>query len=101
VIIDRPDTSLSISWNAPSSLGVGSPAAISLSITGADVRQVDLYVQPPVGSSRWVGVATASTDNSWVVTWPGPTRVGQHVLSATLTTAAGTRSGGAWVVTAE
>ena len=84
----------------PASLPVGSAAVLSVS-GGGSIRQVDFYVTPPIGPSRWVGVATQPIEGSWSVAWPGPTQPGSHVLSATVTDDSGSSwVGGSWVAEA-
>jgi penicillin-binding protein 1C len=102
--------SIPFTYNRPrqSPLGVTIPptalvgASVSFSVqANSEVRQVDFYVQPPVGQTRWVGVATKSPDGSWVLVWPGPAQVGTYVIAAMVTDTSGnTNNVGAWILQA-
>ncbi len=84
----------------PANSSVGSSVTMAFE-SPEELQQVDVYVQPPVGSPRWVGVASRGGDGRWSLTWTGPTVPGTYVVSATVTSPGGASgSGGAWITQA-
>ena len=102
IIVARGSSVLTTTWDVPSSPALGHPTIINISLSGLDINQIDFYVQPPIGASRWVGVATANNNNVWSLAWGGPTQRGQHLINITITTVDGRHlSGGALVINAQ
>ncbi len=86
--------------SVPSTAAVGSSVPLSFE-SAEELRQIDFYIQPPVGSTRWAGVAARDDSGRWSFTWTGPTLPGTYVISATVTTPGGTSGGGgAWITQA-
>lgn len=76
-----------------------SPVMLTLKNINVPLKQVDVYVGPPIGNIRWLGLGN-NTNGSWSLVWPGSSLSGEYVFSFSLLDGNDNQwSGGATLIT--